>query len=210
MQAADTDADFRRLATGLRAMEVDFDYYRTRKLLDPNWDGYNMPVGHDIIRDNIPVTEANIVTSQHNDNPDLHRIVLDLDYGVVRQLSFNGGGERITLTRNAYSNRMYSPKYVMAALPPYAVRTVPGKMVLHLDPICDYALIPSTTPGHYHLILDVNLPWPKYGRLLLLLADAGIIERGYAKASIQKQFSAIRPPWIKKPKTEERQHNPSG
>jgi hypothetical protein len=99
-------------------------------------------------------------------------------------------------------------KYLAAALTP-KLRPHLGRGVVDITPECDFALIPSTTPGHHHLILDVDLRWDKYGRLLRLLADAGIIERGYANASIRKQFSAIRPPWIKKPKTEDRQHNPT-
>jgi hypothetical protein len=198
--------DFHRLAKGLRAVEIDFDYYRTRKLLDPNWDGYDIPPGHDIINDNLlSVTDANIVTSQHRDNPDIHSVVLDLDYGLIRQPPFNGGGERITLTRNRDTNKMFSPKYLMAALPPSAVRTFPGKDVLHLDPICDYALMPSTTDGHFHLMLDLYMSWSKYQRLLKLFVDCGIVEPGYVKASIARGFTAIRPPWIKKPKTVERQ-----
>lgn len=59
-------------------------------------------------------------------------------------------------------------------------------------------LIPSSTPGHYHLYLDRNLSWNDYKTLLLALADAGIISRGYAVASIERGHSCVRVPWLKK------------
>lgn len=192
--------DFHRLAKGLRAAIVDFDYWRTRKLLDPNWDGYTMPKGHDFINTDADLADANILTSQHRDNPDMHRIVLDLDYGVTFQHSVFTATPRLVLTRDL--DRMWSDriKFLVAALPPRQVRaSAPSKGVLNLDIYCLYALIPSTTDGHYHLILDVNLPWNKYSRLLQHAAAAGIIEHGYADASIRRGFSAIRPPWIRKP-----------
>ena len=70
------------------------------------------------------------------------------------------------------------------------------RIVLDID--MDAALIPSTTPGHHHLIIDKVLPWDEYEKLLNALADAGIIQKGYAGASIAKGYTAIRPPWEKK------------
>jgi hypothetical protein len=70
------------------------------------------------------------------------------------------------------------------------------RIVLDID--YDAALIPSSTLGHHHLILDVALPWDKYETLLKALAEAKVIQRGYADASITKGYTAIRPPWEKK------------
>jgi hypothetical protein len=38
-----------------------------------------------------------------------------------------------------------------------------------------------------------------YESLLNALANAGVIERGYASASIERGFSCVRLPWVKKP-----------
>lgn len=70
--------------------------------------------------------------------------------------------------------------------------------VLDLD--IPHAYVQSTTEGHGHLYLDVALDWEKYVKLLTVLAECGIIETGYANASIAKGYSAARPPWVKKPK----------
>jgi hypothetical protein len=61
-------------------------------------------------------------------------------------------------------------------------------------------LIPSTTPGHSHLYIDVPLEWSKYKILLDALAEAGVIELGYASASKARGFSSLRLPWVKKRK----------
>lgn len=70
------------------------------------------------------------------------------------------------------------------------------RVVLDIDH--DAALIPSSTPGHFHLIIDVNMPWLNYTNLLRALADAGVIEQGYCHASIKNGFTAIRTPWERK------------
>lgn len=61
-------------------------------------------------------------------------------------------------------------------------------------------LIESSTPGHYHLYLDKAMSWKKYKRVLRALAKAGVIEKGYAKASIRLGYSAVRKPGQKKPR----------
>lgn len=72
------------------------------------------------------------------------------------------------------------------------------KPVLDID--FDAKLIPSTTEGHFHLYLDKEIPWNKYVKLLSVLAEVGIIEEGFAKASINRGYSAVRLPWIEKVK----------
>jgi hypothetical protein len=59
-------------------------------------------------------------------------------------------------------------------------------------------LIPSSTPGHFHLYLDVELSHSTYMDLLTALAAAGIIERGYADASRERGYTAVRLPWVRK------------
>lgn len=60
------------------------------------------------------------------------------------------------------------------------------------------ALVASTTPGHFHLYLDVEMNWNAYRRLLKALAKAGVVEESWAKASIQSGQSLLRPPWLLK------------
>jgi hypothetical protein len=59
-------------------------------------------------------------------------------------------------------------------------------------------LVPSSTPGHFHLYLDVEVPHGAYMALLEALAAAGIIERGYCNASRERGYTAVRLPWVRK------------
>jgi hypothetical protein len=60
------------------------------------------------------------------------------------------------------------------------------------------ALVPSSTPGHFHLFIERGLTWHQYRRLLKALGRAGILEPDYVRASLQRRYSAVRVPWVKK------------
>lgn len=78
---------------------------------------------------------------------------------------------------------------------------LPGDGDLHapvLDIDIPATLIPSSTPGHAHLYLDVALPWDKYCRLLGALHDAGIIQLGFLDHSQARHRSVVRMPWVQK------------
>lgn len=59
-------------------------------------------------------------------------------------------------------------------------------------------VIPSSTPGHFHLYIDKAMSWSKYERLLNALSAAGIIEEGYASVSKERGYTSVRLPWVKK------------
>lgn len=60
------------------------------------------------------------------------------------------------------------------------------------------ALVPSSRAGHSHLYLCRALDWEEYEKLLRVLAEVGIIEQGYADASIARKQTFLRLPWIRK------------
>ncbi len=76
--------------------------------------------------------------------------------------------------------------------------TLPGvhKVVLDID--MEAVLIPSSRRGHYHLVIDKYMPQEKYFSFLKVMAEYGIIEKGYAEHSIRRGASWIRAPWFKK------------
>lgn len=53
-------------------------------------------------------------------------------------------------------------------------------------------LVPSKTKGHYHLMIDKEMSWPEYQLLLQALVIVGVVEKGYAEASITRGYSGIR------------------
>lgn len=60
-------------------------------------------------------------------------------------------------------------------------------------------LLDSSTPGHHHLYVDVEIPDPEWRELIKALAKAGVIEEGYAEASLERGHTDLRLPWVRKP-----------
>lgn len=68
--------------------------------------------------------------------------------------------------------------------------------VIDIDLPCK--LVESSTPGHFHLYIDKAISWDRYRSILLALVDAGIVEKGYYKASIQHGQTFVRKPGLTK------------
>jgi hypothetical protein len=74
--------------------------------------------------------------------------------------------------------------------------TVLHKPQLDLDVPNHYLY--SSTEGHGHLLVDVDIPWDKYLQWLQLSADLGIIQQGWVNASKRRGYTTLRLPHIKK------------
>lgn len=59
-------------------------------------------------------------------------------------------------------------------------------------------LVPSSTPGHYHLYLEVPMTTEKYLDLIDALAIAGVVSPRYAGFCRQRGGSFCRPEGVKK------------
>lgn len=53
-------------------------------------------------------------------------------------------------------------------------------------------LKPSSTEGHYHLYIDKPMPWSDYYKLLTVLYEVGIIEKGFYHASLNDEQTLLR------------------
>lgn len=62
-------------------------------------------------------------------------------------------------------------------------------------------LVPSSTPGRFHLYLDIDMPWADYEKLLKVMAEVGVLEPGYVAASIERKATFVRLPWVRKDAT---------
>ena len=72
------------------------------------------------------------------------------------------------------------------------------KPVLDIDiPIWAYE---SSTPGHWHLIIDKEMTWDQYRKLLTVMGEVGILEPGFVSAAKSRKASWIRTPWTPKHK----------
>jgi hypothetical protein len=70
------------------------------------------------------------------------------------------------------------------------------KVILDLD--FDAALIPSSTPGHSHLYLDIDLTEDQMEKLVGVLHEVGIIAQGNVNQWDRFKALFLRLPWIKK------------
>lgn len=71
--------------------------------------------------------------------------------------------------------------------------------ILDLD--FEAKLIPSSTPGRYHLYLDgVEMTDSEYQMLIECLVRVGVLEKGILRQYREKGGTFARPPWITKPK----------
>lgn len=60
------------------------------------------------------------------------------------------------------------------------------------------ALVPSSTPGHFHLYIDRLLEWDQYLKLLKVLVEVNIIQPGFYEGAKRRGATSARLPWIKK------------
>jgi len=68
-----------------------------------------------------------------------------------------------------------------------------------LDIDFEAALIPSSTPGHYHLYLDKPMSRQEYVELLKTLQRVGILQRGFVDSAIGSELgTTLRVPWAEK------------
>jgi hypothetical protein len=68
--------------------------------------------------------------------------------------------------------------------------------VIDIDLPC--RLIPSSTPGHFHLYIDSPIDGEKYRNMLDAMAEAGVVQEFYAKAAHLRGATFVRPTWVKK------------
>jgi hypothetical protein len=64
--------------------------------------------------------------------------------------------------------------------------------VIDLDTKHHY--VPSATPGHAHLYLDIAMPWRKYEKILRALADADVIGWPEYVRALDRHGTFVRPP----------------
>lgn len=73
-----------------------------------------------------------------------------------------------------------------------------GEHLVMLDIDINAAFIPSSTPGHGHLVFDATASWDDYKAFLKAAANVGIIEEGYYKFAEARGETFLRAPWVRK------------
>jgi len=63
-------------------------------------------------------------------------------------------------------------------------------------------LVPSSTEGHFHLYIDVPMPFDVYLTMLDAMVAAGVVDAAYVQHVRERGQSLCRPEWVRKPKAE--------
>jgi hypothetical protein len=84
-----------------------------------------------------------------------------------------------------------------------AIKGEPDMHTIMLDLDVPTKLVPSSTPGHSHLYIDVALSRDSYRELLKALRRAGVIQPGFENQLKRRGFTSLRLPWVKKENKEE-------
>lgn len=74
------------------------------------------------------------------------------------------------------------------------------KPVIDLDFPC--RLIPSSTPGHFHLYIDEEMSWEACLQMLEGLLNAGLIQQGWYDGAVAAKRMTVRHPDFPKSKEE--------
>jgi hypothetical protein len=69
---------------------------------------------------------------------------------------------------------------------------------LLLDIDIEAWLVPSSTPGHSHLYVDLVTDWDKLKRFLDAALEIGLIQPGFHRAACDRGFTSLRLPWVRK------------
>lgn len=64
--------------------------------------------------------------------------------------------------------------------------------VIDLDLPC--SLVPSGTPGHFHLYIDKPCNFEEYMAILKAMAEAGIVQWGFHDRTRERGFGSVRHP----------------
>lgn len=68
--------------------------------------------------------------------------------------------------------------------------------VIDLDFPC--RLVPSSTPGHFHLYMERAITWADYVKVLDALVEAGLVENGFLRSALKRGATYVRRPGVQK------------
>lgn len=72
--------------------------------------------------------------------------------------------------------------------------------VIDIDLPCQW--VPSSNEGHGHLYINVPMGWANYQKLLTVMSEVGLVEKGFVDAAIKRGQTYVRPAWVKKEQSE--------
>lgn len=117
--------------------------------------------------------------------------------GYVNELADRGTTESMEFEAEMVTSEIV-PSVPETAGDPWRTRAPQRKHTLMIDLDVPASLVPSTTPGHSHLYIDVPMDWQHVLDILGALVAGGVVEPGYLNASKERGYTALRLPWVQK------------
>lgn len=68
----------------------------------------------------------------------------------------------------------------------------------HIDLVVPVRVLPSSSLGHHHVYMDVEMPWAAYLAMCKMLKNAGLLEPGYLRASDARCMTMLLKPGLTK------------
>jgi hypothetical protein len=65
-------------------------------------------------------------------------------------------------------------------------------------------LLPSSTPGHYHLYINQEMTWKQFLKMLKAMTDAGVVQEGFYQHTKRRGRAFVRYPGVTKSNEAER------
>lgn len=134
------------------------------------------------------------MTTRHLTDPKV--LPTDLPHVMYKDVVFADDYGSATRTDRCRTMLEYDAEIVSSKLDDKLFGTAMHAPCIDLD--IPAALVPSSTPGHFHLYIDKVMPWRKYKRLLKAMVKAGLVEEGYYKVSCRRKETHLRVPWVRK------------
>lgn len=112
-------------------------------------------------------------------------------------VNWNPSGDQYVLGRDRTTEALDDADVISSQIKrPFGAQT----HVVALDVDYPVHVVESSTPGHFHLYMEVpgGIPHEGYMALVALLGHLRIIEPNYASVSIQRGHTDLRLPWVRK------------
>ena len=202
---SETD-EYLKLVKPLKCMKDDPNYTETRKALEPTWNGI-IPPGHNILEENCELQEANLITSQHRDGTNKHRIMLDMPNASL--ITIDGVSRlcvacKISSRHRTYGIVEHDLKVATVACKLTELDDETPKLhlvnekagLLEIDMKYNHYFYLSDFDNRYHLIIEHDITWFQYICLVDALAMVGAIEIETHNEIFSRRCAAQRPPWF--------------
>jgi hypothetical protein len=145
----------------------------------------------------VPEEQANTIGSLIENSGHLHAPVIDIDWHCLLR-SFTDCQEldiwckQPALNDEQLISYMEELKHYSFIVRGFFSRSIHYRFEIPSD--TSMALLPSKSPDHFHLYIDIVITFNEYLRLLVILENLGIVQSGFRAMTQRRGMSHLRKP----------------